>query len=137
MQGREPESHRITFAPGVISSILGDREQHAISDKEGYSFVLGDMDLAQAEMARLATFGEGIDHTHPAGYVGFKSAEDRLKAIRAIHDRFPQELGWKWRERLDRSGSDMTTAEWVVAIQNQPIKEDFLKGTSEDPDSQK
>lgn len=134
MASPEPEQFQITYAPGVLSAIQGDREQRNATERGGYRYFLGDMDLAQGEMARLATFRAEIDHTHPAGHLVFKSQEDRLAAIRAIHEMFPDKLGWKWREKLQPlSGTEMTDSDWVQAMRKQPFAIEYLKGTSEDP----
>ena len=124
----------IKFASGSISAILGDREQRLKAEQEGYNFSLGDMDVAQGEIARHAVFAAGISHFHPAAYLMFKSAEDRLAAIHAIHEQEPEELGWKWRTSSPRS--EMTHDEWRTWIRQQPIEGEYLKGTSEDPNIQ-
>lgn len=128
------EDLRFRFAPGVAEQILADKKQRAKAEQEGYKFRLGDMDLAQAAVAKEALYGSGIDYAYPAGYLAFKTPEERLSAIEIIYVKESQRLGWKWRVEKDpRPKSSMTTEEWVAWMGTQPIAEQYLKDTSKDP----
>lgn len=93
----QEERGQLTFAPGVAQALLGTKQEEARAQREGYIHFLGEMDLATSSLGHQLLVDRGIDHAHPAGYLAFKTEEEKWHAAKLLHNADPKRFGDKWR----------------------------------------
>ena len=104
--------------------------------QSSYDYLLGDLDEHQLPVVSQILVQKGISHQTVEGKIAFNTAEDRLQAIKALHNKLPRQLGYKWRDLSGREQqSSANTSAWWSWVAQQPIQRQFLTDTTKDPES--
>jgi len=93
----EGETISFTAAPGVLSALFYTRREEDRARADGYTFQLGDMDIATSSHAHYLLEERDIDHASPAGYINFKTEKERKQAVALLHELDPKTFQHRWQ----------------------------------------